>query len=125
MIKIKKNLYISVLMAVVLWLVSLAARSIGPRCYTLDWILSSNFYLLAALIAVCAFLIDKRRFSLSVLMGIFLGVAFGELLGKNPEGAELGLGHYGWIIWLMLFFASALFGILMELFHYRKAKRSM
>lgn len=116
--KIKK-LYSSALVAVALWLISLVGHHIGTKCYTFDWILNRRLYLLAAILVTVGVFFWRWRFSLSVLVGTFLGVLCGELFGPNPAGDEFGFGHYGWAIWLGCFLVLVITGVLLEIVHNR------
>ncbi len=95
-------------------LAPLIVQATGFQCRTLDSHLMSALYWVVAVIAVCPVLFGKWKFSCAVLLGVFLGVLLGEIFGPNPQGAELGFGHYGWVIWTATVLASLLLGVALQ-----------
>ena len=67
--------------------------------YVFGWLLSSRLFWLAMGISVLAALAGRVRLAGTSLAAMPLGIFLGELLGPFPEGAPLGHGHYGWLIW--------------------------
>jgi len=56
----------------------------------------------------------KFKFSVVTTVGFIVGVVAGVLFGPNPEGAAIGLGHYGWAIWVVIYLISIVVGIIVE-----------
>ena len=96
------------------WLLSnAAARQAG---YLYGWLCQQGFFLYSILISVIPTLLGKFRFGIITFAGFFAGLIFGELFGSYPSGVDLGMTHYGWVIWGAIFLLSILAGILAEIF---------
>lgn len=83
--------------------------------YLLGWLLSKKLYWYAAVITCVGSLLGKRRFSLTVAAGFFIGWAAGELFGPRkiypPAGVEY---HYGWVTWSVVFLTALVIGVILE-----------
>lgn len=82
--------------------------------YIYGWLIHNNVFWAVMIVTVIVAILGKYRFSLSCSAGFLVGMVVGELFGKNPAGAERGLTHYGWEIWLLILLFSAFMGIIME-----------
>lgn len=116
------NSILALLFGVVFIVGSVANRHLGKSNYTLDWITANSLYLIAALLCVIPAALNRWKFGLCVLLGTLLGLIAGELFGHNPDGAALGYGHYGWIIWLSVFAVALICGFLWEGFSCKRKK---
>ena len=126
----KKRIVVNVVIALAVGCAFLLVWLIGRRffpelgkLYTFDWVLRRKLLLAAAVIAAVPALFGKFRFSCSVFAGSCLGIVLGELLGRDPAGAPIGLGHHGWWIWIVVFLVSIAAGVLFEILHGKKVKR--
>ena len=77
-------------------------------------------FAISAVISVIPAFFGKRIYPIATLSGFFVGFLAGVIFGPNPEGAAIGMGHYGWAIWGMIFFASVIFGIIIEIIKKKK-----
>lgn len=100
------------------WLFS--APPSGEHSYLYGWLLSSNMFAISAVISVIPAFFGKRIYPIATLCGFFVGFLAGFFFGPNPDGAALGMGHYGWAIWGVIFFASVVFGIIIEIIKKKK-----
>ncbi len=101
----------------------LITESWGLFSYTFDWVVRSKLFLVSSIIAACPSILGKYRFSCSAFVGICLGMITGDLFGENPAGARFGFGHYGWLIYCVVFFASVLVGVFLEVWYRQKQKK--
>lgn len=92
------------------------ARPTGENSYLYGWLLSSHFFYYAAGVSVLPLFFGKTRFSSLTFAGFSLGLLFGILFGPYPEGIPYGQSHRGWLIWLIFFLISAIFGVLWEIY---------
>lgn len=120
MLKQNRNIFIAFLFGLVFFVGYIGVVKLDTDCYTLDWISRMHLYLLAALLSAIPPLLGKWKFGLSVLAGTSIGLLCAELFGPNPEGAALGYGHNGWIIWLGIFAASIVCGIIFEILGHKR-----
>ena len=97
-----------------------AARQVG---YLYGWLCQQGLFLFSLLFSVFVALLGQRRLGLITLCGFIAGLVLGELLGPYPDGASLGRGHYGWLIWGIIFLCSILMGCFAEWMTRRKAQR--
>ena len=97
-----------------------AARQVG---YLYGWLCQQGLFLFSLLFSVFVALLGQRRLGLITLCGFIAGLVLGELLGPYPDGASLGRGHYGWLIWGIIFLCSILMGCFAEWMARRKAQR--
>lgn len=102
------------------WLFS--AIPSGKHSYLYGWLLSSHLFWYAAVISVIPALFGKRKLSCATLAGFVVGLGVGMIFGPNPQGAAMGQSHYGWAIWGMSYLASAVVGILAEIYGKRRSK---
>ena len=93
------------------WLTTTSPRELS---YLYGWLLENNLFWWAMIISAFPAAFGKYKFSISTFVGFALGLVLGELCGKNPAGAQRGLTHYGWEIWLLIFLFSAVMGIVLE-----------
>ncbi len=114
-LKQNRHIIIALLFGLIFLVGYAEGLKLGTDCYTMDWITRVHLYLLAALLSAIPPLLGKWKFGLSVLIGTSIGLLCAELFGSNPEGAALGYGHNGWIIWLAIFAGSIICGIIWEL----------
>lgn len=126
----KKRIAVNVVIALAVGCAFLLVRLIGRqffpelgKLYTFDWVLRRKLFLAAAVIAAVPALFGKIRFSCSVFAGSCLGIVLGELLGRDPAGAQFGHGHHGWWIWIVVFLVSIAAGVFFEILHDKKVKR--
>ncbi len=82
--------------------------------YLLGWLLHQKLFWIAMGISALPALLGKFRFAFVTLGGFALSLLIGEFFGKNPEGEAIGQGHYGWLIWGILFLISIIVGIILE-----------
>lgn len=94
------------------WLFTI--RPTGEHSYLYGWLLSSNLFWYALLISALPSLWGKFKFSVVTTVGFIVGFVAGILFGPNPEGAAIGLGHYGWAIWGVIYLISIVVGIIVE-----------
>ena len=123
--RIAVNVVIALAVGCAFLLVWLIGRRFFPelgKLYTFDWVLRRKLFLAAAVIAAVPALFGKFRFSCSVFVGSCLGIVLGELLGRDPAGAQFGHGHHGWWIWIAVFLVSIAAGVLFEILHGKKVK---
>jgi transcriptional regulator with XRE-family HTH domain len=83
--------------------------------YLYGWLLSSYMFYITAAISIIPSLIGKHLYSITTLSGFTVGFLAGVIFGPNPEGAAIGHDHYGWAIWGVIFFASVIVGIVLEI----------
>lgn len=89
-------------------------RPAGEHSYLYGWLLSSGLFWYAMGISVLPACFGRRRFSAVTLAGFVLGLLAGMLFGPYPAGAALGHGHYGWLIWGVIYLLSILAGIVAQ-----------
>ena len=95
------------------WLFTTAPS--GGHSYLYGWLLSSNLFWVAMAVSVFPALFGKQRFSCATLVGFVIGLLAGILFGPNPKkGAALGISHYGWAIWGVVYLASMVAGVMAE-----------
>ena len=95
------------------WLFS--APPVGKDSYLYGWLLSSYMFYIAAAISIFPSLFGKHLYSITTLSGFTVGFLAGVIFGPNPAGAAIGHDHYGWAIWGVVFFASVIIGIGVEI----------
>ena len=95
------------------WLFS--APPVGKDSYLYGWLLSSYMFYIAAAISIFPSLFGKHLYSITTLSGFIVGFLAGLIFGPNPAGAAIGHDHYGWAIWGVVFFASVIIGIGVEI----------
>lgn len=100
------------------WLFS--APPSGKHSYLYGWLLSSYMFYFAASVSILPSLFGKHLYSITTLTGFTVGFLAGVIFGPNPEGAAIGHSHYGWAIWGVIFFASVIFGIIIEIIKKKK-----
>ena len=86
----------------------------GKHSYLYGWLLSSYMFYITAGISILPSLFGKYWYSITTLVGFYVGFLAGLIFGPNP-GDKYGHTHYGWAIWLVIFFASVLIGIAVEI----------
>lgn len=91
-------------------------RPSGESSYLYGWLLSSNLFWFATAISTIPAFFGKYKFSFTTLAAFLIGLLLGILFGPYPTGAAYGHNHYGWAIWLWIYFASIVVGILLEHF---------
>ena len=79
------------------------------------------FYITAG-ISILPSLFGKYWYSFTTLVGFCVGFIAGLIFGPNP-GDKYGHTHYGWAIWLVIFFASVLIGIAVEIIKKKLPKK--
>ena len=84
------------------------------RYYLFDWLIHQRIYWLAMAFSALAAAAGRRRTGLLTFAAAAVGIPVGEILGPNPEGAALGQGHYGWLIWWVMFLAAGAAGSLWD-----------
>ena len=94
------------------WLFS--APPEGEHSYLYGWLLSSNMFYITAAISLLPSLLGKHLYSITTLSGFTVGFIAGVIFGPNPED-KYGHTHYGWAIWGVIFFASVIVGIVLEI----------
>lgn len=95
------------------WLFS--APPVGKDSYLYGWLLSSYMFYIASAISIFPSLFGKHLYSITTLSGFTVGFLAGVIFGPNPAGAAIGHTHYGWAIWGVIFFASVIIGIGVEI----------
>ena len=91
------------------------------KYYLFGWLTHQGIFWIAMAISALPAPFGKYRFSIVTFVAFVLGIFIGELLGPNPAGAAIGQTHYGWAIWGVIFFASIIAGIVLELLIKKKA----
>ncbi len=94
------------------WLFSVTPS--GEHNYLYGWLLSSHMFYITAAISILPSLFGKHLYSISTLIGFAVGFLAGLIFGPNPE-STIGHDHYGWAIWGVIFFASVIVGIALEI----------
>ena len=94
------------------WLFS--APPVGKDSYLYGWLLSSYMFHITAAISTLPSLIGKHWYSITTFIGFTVGFLAGLIFGPNP-GDKYGHTHYGWAIWGVIFFASVLIGVIVEI----------
>lgn len=89
-------------------------RPAGEHSYLYGWLLSSNLFWYAMLISVLPSLFGKTKFSVVTIIGFTIGIVTGMIFGPYPEGDSIGINHYGWAIWGVIYLISIVAGILVE-----------
>ncbi len=87
----------------------------GEHSYLYGWLLSSNMFDISVAISIIPAFFGKRIYPITTSCGFLIGFLAGLIFGPNPEGAAIGHDHYGWAIWGVIFFASVIIGIIIEL----------
>jgi len=105
--------------SILAWL--FGAPTSGKHSYLYDWLLSSNMFYIAAAISIIPSLFGKHLYSVTTLIGFDVGFLAGLIFGPNP-GDKYGHTHYGWAIWLVIFFAAVVIGINLETLMGKKRK---
>lgn len=114
--KLKNSMHLLLALLFGLFFIVFSAANRRTNYYTLQWITDNSLYLTAALVCVIPTVLKKWKFGLSIFLGTMLGLIFAELFGPDPNGVTFGSGHNGWAIWLCVFVASFVCGILLEIF---------
>ena len=130
--KLKKNLIVALCIAAGYFLFFLIGRFIwcdraysflawlfsappeGEHSYLYGWLLSSYMFYITAAISILPSLFGKYVYSITTLSGFTVGFLAGLIFGPNP-GDKYGHTHYGWAIWGVIFFASVIVGITLEI----------
>ena len=99
-------------MALLAWLFS--APPEGEHSYLYGWLLGSYMFHITAAISIIPSLFGKYLYSITTLIGFDIGFLAGLIFGPNP-GDKYGHTHYGWAIWLVIFFAAVIVGITVEI----------
>ena len=86
----------------------------GKGGYLYGWLCNQGIIVFCGLISVLLSFFGRYRAGFVTLTGFGAGLVLGEILGKNPDGASLGFGHYGWAIWGGIFLLSAVMGMILE-----------
>ncbi len=102
------------------WLFSVTPS--GEHSYLYGWLLSSGMFIISAAISILPSLFGKYLYSTSTLIGFAVGFLAGLIFGPNPEGDAIGMGDYGWAIWGVIFFASVIIGIIVEILRKKNQK---
>ena len=84
-----------------------------PR-YLYGWLLSSYMFWYALTISALPSLWGKFKFSAVTTAGFIAGIVAGILFGPYPAGAAIGHGHYGWVIWGVIYLISIAAGVIAE-----------
>ncbi len=100
------------------WLFSV--RPTGEHSYLYGWLLSSYMFCITAAISTLPSLFGKYVYSITTLLGFTVGFLAGLIFGPNPE-STIGHTHYGWAIWGVIFFASVIVGIALEILKKRRS----
>ncbi len=95
------------------WLFSAPPK--GEHSYLYGWLLSSYMFYITAAISILPSLLGKHLYSITTFIGFMVGFLAGLIFGPNP-GDKYGHTHYGWAIWGVIFFASVIIGIVVEIF---------
>ena len=103
------------------WLFSV--RPSGEHSYLYGWLLSSYMFHITAAISILPSLIGKHWYSITTFIAFTVGFLAGLIFGPNP-GDKYGHTHYGWAIWLVIFFASVLIGVIVEILK-KKIKKQL
>lgn len=93
------------------WLIGMELEHLP---YLYGWLLQTGLFWAAMLISAIPALFGKYRFSSTTLTLFGVGLLLGELCGKNPAGAAWGYGHYGWLVWCLIFLLGIIMGIILE-----------
>lgn len=96
----------------------------GEGGYLYGWLLQKRLFWYAMLISAVPALFGKRRFAVSTLAGAVLGLGLGVRFGHYEPGVPYGHGEYGWAIWILLFLASVVVGIIWEAVCRRKGRKA-
>lgn len=91
-------------------------RPSGENSYLYGWLLSSNLFWFATAISTIPAFFGKYKFSFTTLAVFLIGLLLGTFFGPYPTGSAYGHNHYGWAIWLWIYFASIIVGILLKHF---------
>ncbi len=102
------------------WLFSVTPS--GEHSYLYGWLLSSYMFYITAAISILPSLLGKHFYSISTLIGFTVGFLAGVIFGPNPKGAAIGHDHYGWALWGVIFFASVIIGIIIEILKKKNQK---
>ncbi len=94
------------------WIFSV--RPSGEHSYLYGWLLSSYMFYIATAISILPSLFGKYVYSITTSIGFTVGFLAGLIFGPNPE-STIGHDHYGWAIWGVIFFASVIVGIALEI----------
>ena len=90
------------------------ARPSGKHSYLYGWLLSSNLFWYAMAISVVPSVLGKFKFSVVSTLGFVVGIITGMIFGPYPAGEAMGHGHYGWLIWGVIYCISILIGVIVE-----------
>lgn len=82
------------------------------KYYFFGWLTHQRLFWAAMAVSAVPALLGKYRFSLITFIGFVLGLFAGEVFGPYPAGAAYGHGHYGWLIWGLVFLASVAVGVM-------------
>ena len=86
----------------------------GEHSYLYGWLLGSYMFHITAAISIIPSLFGKHLYSATTLIGFDVGFLAGLIFGPNP-GDKYGHTHYGWAIWLVIFFVAVIVGITLEI----------
>ncbi len=84
--------------------------------YVFGWLTHQGIYGFSSVLCVIPVLLNRPRMGWMGFSGFTLGMILGEVCGKNPGGADLGMGHLGWLIWGCIFLVSLGFGWFLDRF---------
>lgn len=100
---------------IAIYLIGQLVYAFGFPEYLFRWLVDRQLYWFAAAITVLPACFGAARFSITTLIGFVVGLLAGVLFGPNPAGAALGMGHYGWAIWIIIFGISVIVGLVLQL----------
>lgn len=82
--------------------------------YLFGWLLTSHMFIISFAVCAAAAAFGKYRLAAAATAAFAAGLIAGETLGEYPQGAEYGMGHYGWLIWGVLFVLGLVSGAVWE-----------
>ncbi len=74
--------------------------------YVFDWLVQQGIYGFSSILCMVPVFLGRTRMGWMGFSGFTLGMLLGEICGKNPAGADWGMGHLGWLIWGCIFLVS-------------------
>lgn len=81
------------------------------RFYLFGWLTHQNLFWYAMMVSALPALLGQFWFGISTFTGCLVGLLLGEWLGVYPPGIPYGNGHYDWAIWIGVYLASCIVGI--------------
>lgn len=93
--------------------------------YLFFWLLSSRSLLIVFAVSIVLSVIGWNRVVFSLAAACLLGLVSGTIFGPNPEGAALGMGHYGWAYWIFMELAGLIVGMILECIYSRKLRKNI